>query len=210
MTIPGKARQRLIWTTSIRYVKHLHLLSLLRRSCHLVHSFLFLVCLSSQNHLIVTVPPFHNQSVTSPVSVGIFVVTNAGRSHEAQTFTYVPDTGTAVLSKRPPRPNSSHFCAEPIQTAQFVFSTPPSGDNSESQMVKTEEPSLLEPCIFDRQPKSISSEQSDCSGQSSKRQEDTPMEVSSTQTPTDVFKVRYYQFRGKKCLHFKYVPGFTL
>lgn len=70
-------------------------------------------------------------------------------------------------------------------------------------MVKTEEPSLLEPCIFDRQPKSISSEQSDCSGQSSKRQEDTPMEVSSTQTPTDVFKVRYHQLRGKKCLHFK-------
>uniref|UniRef100_H3C5H5 Nuclear factor of activated T-cells 5 n=1 Tax=Tetraodon nigroviridis TaxID=99883 RepID=H3C5H5_TETNG len=107
-----------------------------------------------QNHLIVTVPPFHNQSVTSPVSVGIFVMTNAGRSNEAQTFTYVPD----------------------------------SVDNSESQAVKTEEPSLLEPCIFDGQPKSISSEQSDCSSQSSKRQEDTPMEVSSNQTPTDIFK----------------------
>ncbi|CAL9695269.1 unnamed protein product [Knipowitschia caucasica] len=44
-----------------------------------------------QNHLIVTVPPFHNQSITSPVSVGIFVMTNAGRSHEAQSFTYSPD-----------------------------------------------------------------------------------------------------------------------
>ncbi|TWW76454.1 Nuclear factor of activated T-cells 5 [Takifugu flavidus] len=107
-----------------------------------------------QNHLIVTVPPFHNQAVTSPVSVGIFVMTNAGRSHEAQTFTYIPDTV----------------------------------DSSESQTVKTEEPSLLEPCIFDGQPKSISSEQSDCSGQPSKRQEDTPMEVSSNQPPTDVFK----------------------
>ncbi|XP_055011191.1 nuclear factor of activated T-cells 5a isoform X2 [Boleophthalmus pectinirostris] len=45
-----------------------------------------------QNHLIVTVPPFHNQSVTSAVSVGIFVMTNAGRSHEAQPFTYTPDS----------------------------------------------------------------------------------------------------------------------
>lgn len=56
---------------------------------------------ASQNHLIVMVPPFHNQSVTSPVTVGIFVMTNAGRSNEAQTFTYIPDSGTAVLSKRP-------------------------------------------------------------------------------------------------------------
>ncbi|XP_029008552.1 nuclear factor of activated T-cells 5a isoform X2 [Betta splendens] len=46
-----------------------------------------------QNHLIVTVPPFHNQSITAPVSVGIFVMTNAGRSHEAQPFTYTPDSG---------------------------------------------------------------------------------------------------------------------
>uniref|UniRef100_A0A672G684 Nuclear factor of activated T-cells 5 n=1 Tax=Salarias fasciatus TaxID=181472 RepID=A0A672G684_SALFA len=45
-----------------------------------------------QNHLIVTVPPFHNQSITSPVSVGIFVMTNAGRSHDAQPFTYTPDS----------------------------------------------------------------------------------------------------------------------
>lgn len=50
-----------------------------------------------QNHLIVTVPQFHNLSITSPVSVGIFVMTNAGRSHEAQTFTYVPDSGTVAF-----------------------------------------------------------------------------------------------------------------
>lgn len=50
-----------------------------------------------QNHLIVTVPPFHNQSITSPVSVGIFVMTNAGRSHDAQTFTYTPELGTATV-----------------------------------------------------------------------------------------------------------------
>lgn len=50
---------------------------------------------------------------------------------------------------------------------------------------------MLEPCVFDGQLKSISSEQNDCPVQSSKRQEDTPMEVSSNLPPTDVFKVRY-------------------
>ncbi|KAM3608608.1 uncharacterized protein V6R79_001602 [Siganus canaliculatus] len=105
-----------------------------------------------QNHLIVMVPPFHNQSITSPVSVGIFVTTNAGRSHEAQTFTYTPDTA----------------------------------DNSSVQIVKSEGPSLVKTCVFDGQLKSLSSEQSDSSGQSFK-QEDTPMEVSNP-PPTDVFK----------------------
>ncbi|XP_023284036.1 nuclear factor of activated T-cells 5-like isoform X1 [Seriola lalandi dorsalis] len=107
-----------------------------------------------QNHLIVTVPPFHNQSITSPVSVGIFVMTNAGRSHDAQPFTYTPD----------------------------------SADNSNVRTVKTEGPSLVKTCIFDGQMKSMSSERTDCSGQPSKRQEDTPMEVSSNPPPTDVFK----------------------
>ena len=46
-----------------------------------------------QNHLIVTVPPYHNLSITSPATVGIFIMTNAGRSHDAQTFTYTPDSG---------------------------------------------------------------------------------------------------------------------
>lgn len=166
----------------------------------------FYVRWSSQNHLIVTVPPFHNQSVASPVSVGIFVMTNAGRSHEAQTFTYIPDTGTAAPSRRPPRSECSHFHC----TADYspVFH-PPSVDHSESQPVKTEEPSLLEPCIFDGQPKSISSEQSDGSGQPSKRQEDTPMEVSSNQAPSDVFKVTYHQPRAPKIPPF-YKQRFTL
>ncbi|CAL8358591.1 unnamed protein product [Lota lota] len=44
-----------------------------------------------QNHLIVTVPPYHNLSITSPITVGIFIMTNAGLSHDAQTFTYTPD-----------------------------------------------------------------------------------------------------------------------
>ncbi|XP_042267232.1 nuclear factor of activated T-cells 5a isoform X2 [Thunnus maccoyii] len=107
-----------------------------------------------QNHLIVTVPSFHNQSITSPVSVGIFVMTNAGRSHDAQPFTYTPD----------------------------------SADNSNVRTVKTEGPSLVKTCIFDGQIKSMSSDQTDCSSQPSKRQEDTPMEVSSNPPAADVFK----------------------
>ncbi|XP_028257074.1 nuclear factor of activated T-cells 5 isoform X2 [Parambassis ranga] len=44
-----------------------------------------------QNHLIVKVPPYQNQSITSAVCVGIYVVTNAGRSHDVQPFSYTPD-----------------------------------------------------------------------------------------------------------------------
>lgn len=46
-----------------------------------------------QNHLIVKVPPYQNQTITSSLSVGIYVVTNAGRSHDVQPFTYTPDSG---------------------------------------------------------------------------------------------------------------------
>ncbi|XP_006789554.1 nuclear factor of activated T-cells 5-like isoform X2 [Neolamprologus brichardi] len=107
-----------------------------------------------QNHLIVTVPAFHNQSITSPVSVGIFVMTNAGRSHEAQPFTYTPD----------------------------------SADNSNVLTVKTEGISMVKTCLFDTPIKSMPSEQTEISDQTSKRQEDTPMEVSSNPPSTEVFK----------------------
>ncbi|XP_061669956.1 nuclear factor of activated T-cells 5 [Syngnathoides biaculeatus] len=54
-----------------------------------------------QNHLIVKVPPYQNQSITSAVSVGIYVVTNAGRSHDVQPFTYNPDSAnTEVFVKK--------------------------------------------------------------------------------------------------------------
>ncbi|XP_075795885.1 nuclear factor of activated T-cells 5 isoform X3 [Pelodiscus sinensis] len=49
-----------------------------------------------QNHLIVKVPPYPDQKITSPVSVGIYVVTNAGRSHDVQSFTYTPDTSSIL------------------------------------------------------------------------------------------------------------------
>uniref|UniRef100_A0A673MKT5 Nuclear factor of activated T-cells 5 n=1 Tax=Sinocyclocheilus rhinocerous TaxID=307959 RepID=A0A673MKT5_9TELE len=50
-----------------------------------------------QNHLIVKVPPYQNPAITSPVSVGIHVVTNAGRSHDVQPFTYTPEPGQCNL-----------------------------------------------------------------------------------------------------------------
>ncbi|TNN87595.1 Nuclear factor of activated T-cells 5 [Liparis tanakae] len=43
-----------------------------------------------QNHVIVKVPPYQNQAITSSVCVGIYVMTNAGRSHDVQPFTYTP------------------------------------------------------------------------------------------------------------------------
>lgn len=52
-------------------------------------------------------------------------------------------------------------------------------------------------CIFEGQIKSISAEQTDCSGQPTKRQEDTPMEVSSNPQASDVFKVRCLVSREK-------------
>lgn len=55
-------------------------------------SFLF-VHIYPQNHLIVKVPPYENQTISSSVCVGIYVLTNAGRSHDVQSFTYTPDSG---------------------------------------------------------------------------------------------------------------------
>ena len=46
-----------------------------------------------QNHVVVKVPPYHSLSVSSPVSVGVYITTNAGRSHDIQPFMYIPDSG---------------------------------------------------------------------------------------------------------------------
>ncbi|MEQ2215702.1 hypothetical protein XENOCAPTIV_004579 [Xenoophorus captivus] len=55
-----------------------------------------------QNHLIVKVPPYPNPAITSPVCVGIYVVTNAGRSHDVQPFTYTPDPVTLAVQNEIP------------------------------------------------------------------------------------------------------------
>ncbi|KAM6430079.1 nuclear factor of activated T-cells 5 isoform 3-T3 [Liasis olivaceus] len=67
-----------------------------------------------QNHLIVKVPPYHDQQITAPVSVGIFVVTNAGRSHDIQPFTYTPDASAHTLNV-----NVKQEISSPTQPCSF-------------------------------------------------------------------------------------------
>ncbi|KAL7867846.1 hypothetical protein SRHO_G00092300 [Serrasalmus rhombeus] len=112
-----------------------------------------------QNHLVVKVPPYHDLTVTSPVSVGISVVTNAGRTHELQPFTYTPQQEKADIS------------------------------------VKSELPATSKPCTFEDQ---ITAMQSGTSSLNStlmapmisivKREEVTPMEVSTNPTACNIFK----------------------
>lgn len=61
--------------------------------CRLTKSVNVFVLVHHQNHLIVKVPPYQHQAITSAVCVGIYVLTNAGRSHDIQPFTYTPDLG---------------------------------------------------------------------------------------------------------------------
>ncbi|XP_018425918.1 PREDICTED: nuclear factor of activated T-cells 5 [Nanorana parkeri] len=63
-----------------------------------------------QNHLIVKVPPYHDQNITSAVSVVMFVVTNAGRSHEVQPFTYTPDPSIPNLLIKKEISSSAQSC----------------------------------------------------------------------------------------------------
>uniref|UniRef100_A0AAZ3S4Q0 Nuclear factor of activated T-cells 5 n=1 Tax=Oncorhynchus tshawytscha TaxID=74940 RepID=A0AAZ3S4Q0_ONCTS len=57
-----------------------------------------------QNHLIVKVPPYQNPAIASAVCVGIYVVTNAGRSHDVQPFTYTPEPVDISVKKEVPSP----------------------------------------------------------------------------------------------------------
>ncbi|XP_015262219.1 PREDICTED: nuclear factor of activated T-cells 5 isoform X1 [Gekko japonicus] len=80
-----------------------------------------------QNHVIVKVPPYHDQQITAPVSVGIYVVTNAGRSHDIQPFTYTPDTAGALNI------SVKQETASPAQPCSFdeAVTVNPSGCNLE-------------------------------------------------------------------------------
>ncbi|XP_018594529.2 nuclear factor of activated T-cells 5-like isoform X1 [Scleropages formosus] len=116
-----------------------------------------------QNHLIVKVPPYQNQAINSPVSVGIFVVTNAGRSHDIQPFTYNPEPDPSI-----PLPATS----ESGQVAEVS--------------VKKEVQSLTNPCSFKEQMKGVQSAGSNLDSAVMapvipliKREEVIPMEVSS-------------------------------
>ncbi|XP_068616756.1 nuclear factor of activated T-cells 5 [Brachionichthys hirsutus] len=63
-----------------------------------------------QNHLIVKVPQYQNQAIASSVSVGIYVVTNAGRSHDIQAFTYTPDKAINDVSVKEEMPSPVKTC----------------------------------------------------------------------------------------------------
>uniref|UniRef100_A0AAZ3PD26 Nuclear factor of activated T-cells 5 n=1 Tax=Oncorhynchus tshawytscha TaxID=74940 RepID=A0AAZ3PD26_ONCTS len=103
-----------------------------------------------QNHLIVKVPPYQNPAIASAVCVGIYVVTNAGRSHDVQPFTYTP---------------------EPVDIS-----------------VKKEVPSPGKPCPFDQRMKVIDGALMPPMLPLVKREEVTPMEVSSNLPSAGVFK----------------------
>ncbi|KAJ7986102.1 hypothetical protein DPEC_G00347320 [Dallia pectoralis] len=78
-----------------------------------------------QNHLIVKVPPYQNQAIPSSVCVGIYVVTNAGRSHEMQPFTYTPEPAKAVdMSIKKESPGKSCSFDERIKVVDVGLVAP--------------------------------------------------------------------------------------
>ncbi|XP_059394230.1 nuclear factor of activated T-cells 5-like isoform X2 [Carassius carassius] len=83
-----------------------------------------------QNHLIVKVPPYQNPAITSPVSVGIYVVTNAGRSHDVQPFTYTPEPETCSFTvvdatvKKEVLPPVTPCCFEKMKVIDTALLTP--------------------------------------------------------------------------------------
>uniref|UniRef100_A0A8C1WB16 Nuclear factor of activated T-cells 5 n=1 Tax=Cyprinus carpio TaxID=7962 RepID=A0A8C1WB16_CYPCA len=77
-----------------------------------------------QNHLIVKVPPYQNPAITSPVSVGIYVVTNAGRSHDVQTFTYTPEPVVDSSVKKEILPPVTPCCFEQMKVIDTALMTP--------------------------------------------------------------------------------------
>ncbi|XP_039619276.1 nuclear factor of activated T-cells 5 isoform X2 [Polypterus senegalus] len=72
-----------------------------------------------QNHLVIKVPPYQKPNISSPVSVVIYVVTNAGRSHEVHPFTYMPEEENSTdinVKKEAPAPSQPCSFEEAIQT----------------------------------------------------------------------------------------------
>ncbi|XP_060693996.1 nuclear factor of activated T-cells 5 [Hemiscyllium ocellatum] len=122
-----------------------------------------------QNHLIVKVPPYHNLHITSPVSVGIYVVTNAGRSHEMQPFTFTPDpvsSSDVSVKKEIPVPPCSFE-----ETMKASGMKVPGCSLEEADLPTT----LLSPIL----PSVVI-----------KKEATTPMDVVSNQTPSAAFEVQ--------------------
>ncbi|XP_041123371.1 nuclear factor of activated T-cells 5-like isoform X2 [Polyodon spathula] len=119
-----------------------------------------------QNHLIVKVPPYHNPKISSPVCVGIYVVTNAGRSHEVQPFTYTPEPANTVeVNVKKEVPSHAQSCS--FEESAKGMKTPSCTLDKVSLLPSALMTPLL-PLV--------------------KNEEVTPMEVSSNQTAPNVFK----------------------
>ncbi|XP_073440425.1 nuclear factor of activated T-cells 5 isoform X4 [Dendrobates tinctorius] len=95
-----------------------------------------------QNHLIVKVPPYHDLQISSPVSVVMFVVTNAGRSHEVQPFTYTPEPSVTPpgcnidqVNLIPPARGSPHKSSNVIKN-EDVAPMELTGDQRSSSLYK--------------------------------------------------------------------------
>ncbi|MCJ8736011.1 hypothetical protein PDJAM_G00254080 [Pangasius djambal] len=112
-----------------------------------------------QNHLVVKVPPYHDLTVTSPVSVGISVLTNAGRTHELQPFTYTPQPEKVDVPVKSELSVTTKPC-----TFEEQINAMQTGTNSLNS-------TLMAPMI------SIV-----------KREEVTPMEISTNSTSSNIFK----------------------
>ncbi|KAK2867546.1 hypothetical protein Q8A67_025663 [Cirrhinus molitorella] len=93
-----------------------------------------------QNHLVVKVPPYHDQTVTSPVSVGIAVVTNAGRTHDLQPFTYTPLTEKVEIPVKSELPATVKACTFEEQIKAMQTETSCLNNVLMLPMVKREEP----------------------------------------------------------------------
>uniref|UniRef100_A0A672K4L4 Nuclear factor of activated T-cells 5-like n=1 Tax=Sinocyclocheilus grahami TaxID=75366 RepID=A0A672K4L4_SINGR len=93
-----------------------------------------------QNHLVVKVPPYHDQTVTSPVSVGIAVVTNAGRTHDLQPFTYTPLTEKVEIPVKSELPVTVKACTFEEQIKAMQNETSCLNNVLMLPMVKREEP----------------------------------------------------------------------
>uniref|UniRef100_A0A8C1YCE6 Nuclear factor of activated T-cells 5 n=1 Tax=Cyprinus carpio TaxID=7962 RepID=A0A8C1YCE6_CYPCA len=93
-----------------------------------------------QNHLVVKVPPYHDQTVTSPVSVGIAVVTNAGKTHDLQPFTYTPLTDKVEIPVKSELPVTVKACTFEEQIKAMQTETSCLNNVLMLPMVKREEP----------------------------------------------------------------------
>uniref|UniRef100_A0A4W5MJ21 Nuclear factor of activated T-cells 5 n=1 Tax=Hucho hucho TaxID=62062 RepID=A0A4W5MJ21_9TELE len=120
-----------------------------------------------QNHLIVKVPPYQNPAIASAVCVGIYVVTNAGRSHDVQPFTYTPEPVDISVKKEVPSPGKPCSFDQRMKGIVYLYHAV----HAVSCVLVLIDGALMPPML-----------------PLVKREEVTPMEVSSNLPSAGVFK----------------------